>query len=196
MNELTDDQADRLESAHASFAREDGVARARLLAALAADVPPTVRSLRKARFESMKRYASRTATAAALLLAPAIAWYVYHPKTVLAQVVQAMSRAKGFRCDFIEVTPGYAGAENAKLAGRVFWAPSGEERLDFVKDDKPESSRIYRPGNTGLRLEPNSSSTRSSRSPPPASFLSASSEALEITKARPSQSPAPRKSAE
>ena len=65
-----------------------------------------------------------------------------------------MSRAKGFRCDFIEVSPGYAGAENAKLAGRVFWAPSGAERLDFVDRDKPGSSRIHRPGSTGLRLEP------------------------------------------
>jgi hypothetical protein len=87
-----------------------------------------------------------------LLLAPAIAWHVYHPKTVLARVAQAMSRAKGFSCDFIEIAPGYAGAENAKLAGRVFWTPSGEERLDFINGDKPESSHIYRPGNTGLRL--------------------------------------------
>lgn len=85
---------------------------------------------------------------------PAIAWYVYHPKAVLAQVAQAMSRAKGFNCDFIEVTPGYAGAANTKLAGRVFWTPSGEERLDFINGDQPGSSRIYRPGNTGLRLEP------------------------------------------
>ncbi len=66
-----------------------------------------------------------------------------------------MSRAKGFDCDFVYITPGYAGAENAKLAGRVFWTPSGEERLDFIEGDKRESSRIYRPGNTGLRLEPN-----------------------------------------
>jgi outer membrane lipoprotein-sorting protein len=154
MIELTGDQADRLESAHASFDRRDGVARARLLAALAADVPSTLRSHRNARSETMKRYASRTATAAALLLAPAISWYVFHPRTVLAQVAQAMSRAKGFNCDFIYITPGYAGAENAKLAGRVFWAPSGEERLDFIDGDKPESSRIFRPGNAGLRLEP------------------------------------------
>ena len=69
MRELTEDEADRLESAHALFAREDGVARARLLAALAAEVPSNPRSHRKARFQSMKRYASRTATAAALLLA-------------------------------------------------------------------------------------------------------------------------------
>jgi hypothetical protein len=102
----------------------------------------------------MKRYASRTATAAALILAPAIAWYVYHPRTVLAQVAQAMSRAKGFQCDFIEITPGYAGAENARLAGRIYWTPSGAERLDWIDGDKPGSSRIYRPGNTGLRLEP------------------------------------------
>jgi outer membrane lipoprotein-sorting protein len=156
MNELCDDHADRLESALACFDRSDGVARARLLAALAADVPPINQSTRKVRFENMKRYASRTATAAALLLAPAVAWYVYQPRTVQARVVQAMSRAKGFRCDFVEVSPGYAGAENAKLAGRVFWSPGGEERLDLIDDEKPQSSRIYRPGNTGLRLEPKS----------------------------------------
>jgi outer membrane lipoprotein-sorting protein len=154
MIDLSGDQANRLETALASFDRSDGVARARLLAALAADVPSTVSSHRNARFKNMKRYASRTATAAAVLLAPAIAWYVFNPTTVLAQVTRAMSRAKGFNCDFIYITPGYAGAENAKLAGRVFWAPSGEERLDFIDGDKPESSRIYRPGNAGLRLEP------------------------------------------
>jgi len=103
----------------------------------------------------MKRYASRIAAAAALLLAPAIAWYVYHPKTLLAQVAQAMTRAKGFSCDFIVIAPGSAGAANAKHAGRVFWTPSGEERLEFIEGDNP-SSVIYRPGNTGLRLEPNS----------------------------------------
>ena len=125
----------------------------RLVRAIAADARR--RRRRKARIASMKRHASRTIAAAALLLAPAIAWYVYQPKTLLAQVVRAMSRAKGFNCDFIQVAQGYAGAENATLAGRVFWSPSGEERLDFVHDGKPESSRIFRPGNTGLRLEPN-----------------------------------------
>ncbi len=102
----------------------------------------------------MKRYASRTATAAALLLAPAIAWHLYQPKTVLARVAQAMSRAKGFSCDFVEITPGYKDTANARLAGHVFWSPTGEERLDMIDGDKPGSSRIYRPGNTGLRIEP------------------------------------------
>ena len=44
MNDLSDEQVDRLESAHATFSRADGAARTRLLAALAADVPPAFRT--------------------------------------------------------------------------------------------------------------------------------------------------------
>jgi hypothetical protein len=86
---------------------------------------------------------------------PALAWHLNEPRTLFAQVAKAMSRAQGFRCDLIQVSPGYAGAENAKLAGHVFWTPGGEERLDFVKiRQQPESTQIYRSGNTGLLLEP------------------------------------------
>jgi hypothetical protein len=154
MIDLTDLQADFLESAHACFAREDGVARARLLAALAADVPPAQRRPSQSRYENMKRYASRAAIAAALLVAPAVIWHLKQPSTLFAQVAKAMSRAKGFRCDLVWVSAGYAGAENAKLGGHIFWTPSGEERLELMNDDKLGSTLIYRPGNTGLRLEP------------------------------------------
>ena len=194
MNDLTELRPTASNLPTQSFDRRDEVARERLFAALAADVPSTPSSHRNARSENMKRYFSRTAAAAALLLAPAIAWHLWQPKTVLAQVAQAMSRAKGFRCDFIYVTPGYAGAENAKLAGRVFWTPSGEERLDFVDGDKPESSRIYRPGKAGLELNPRPSSTRSSPSLRPASFRSVFLAASANSKARPNRFPAPRKS--
>ncbi len=153
MSNLTDLQADLLESAHACFAREDGVARARLLAALAADVPPAPNSARQSRYERMKWYTPRAAIAAALLLAPAVVWHLNEPKTLFAQIAKAMSRAKGFSCDWVEVSPGYAGAENARFAGHVFWTPSGEERLDHISNDTPDSTLIYRPGNTGLRLE-------------------------------------------
>jgi hypothetical protein len=103
--------------------------------------------------ETVKRYASRAAIAAALLFATAVLWHLNKPRTLFAQVAKAMTRAKGFRCDFIDVTPGDAGAEEAELAGHVYWTPSGEERLDDLRDDKPESTLIYRPGNDGLRLE-------------------------------------------
>lgn len=160
MSELTDDQADALEAGHARFAREDGVARTRLLAALAADVPPAFCPPRNSRYERMKRYTSRAAIAAALLLTSAVVWHLNAPKTLFAQVAKAMSQAKGFRCDLIAVTPGYAGNENTKLGGHVFWTPSGEERLDLLQNDNPESTLIYRPGNTGLRLEPASKQYR------------------------------------
>jgi outer membrane lipoprotein-sorting protein len=154
MSDLTDDQADALEAAHACFAREDGVARARLLAALAADVPPALCPPRKSRYQRMKRYTSRAAIAASLLVALAVVWHLNAPKTLFAQVAKAMSQAKGFHCDFIEVTPGYAGTENTKRAGQVFWTPGGEERLDFISNDKLESTHVFRSGNTGVWLEP------------------------------------------
>ena len=56
----------------------------------------------------------------------------------------------------IEVSAGYAGTENAKLGGHVFWTPGGEERLDLIHNDTPESTLISRPGNPGLRLYPGS----------------------------------------
>lgn len=160
MSDLSDEQADRLESAHAVFARADGVARARLLAALAAGAPPTFQPPRASRMEAMRRYASGAAIAATLLLATAIVWQLNRPKNLFAQVAGAMSRAKGFRCDFIEITPGYADTEKAELAGHVHWIPGGEERLDQLNDGKPESTLIYRPGHNGLRLEHNSKQYR------------------------------------
>jgi outer membrane lipoprotein-sorting protein len=102
----------------------------------------------------MKRYTSRAAIAAALLLTSVVVWNLNSPKTLFAQVAKAMSLAKGFRCDLIEVSSGYAGTENTKLAGHVFWTSSGEERLDFIENDKLESTLIFRSGTTGLRLEP------------------------------------------
>jgi hypothetical protein len=154
MNDLTDEQIDRLESAQAVFSRADGAARARLLAALAAEGPPAIQTIRKSRIELMKRYVSRGAIAAALLVAVIIAWPLNRPSNVFAQVAGAMSRAKGFRCDMVNVVPGYNGSENATLGGHVFWLPSGEERFDGVDDGGGlESSRIYRPGQNGLHLE-------------------------------------------
>src|SRR5262249_256165 len=86
VKELTDDPAHLLDGAHARFAGEDGVARARLLVALAADVPPALSPKCKSRYERMKRYASRAAIAAALLLTPAVVWYLNAPRTLFAQV--------------------------------------------------------------------------------------------------------------
>jgi len=154
MSDLSNEQVDRLESAHAAFSRADGAARTRLLAALAAEGPPAVQTIRKSRIELMKRYVSRGAIAAALLVAVIIAWPLNRPSNVFAQVAGAMSRAKGFRCDLVNVLPGYNGNENATLAGHVFWLPSGEERIDHLDDGGGlDSSHIYRAGQNGLRLE-------------------------------------------
>lgn len=153
MNGLSDEQIDRLESAHATFSRADGAARTRLLAALAADVPPTSQPIRKARIETMRRYASRAAIAATLLVATTVAWQLNRPTNVFAQVAGAMSRARGFRCDMVMVTPGYNNTEKAELVGHVFWIPSGAERVDHIRNGAPASSQIFRPGQNGLRLE-------------------------------------------
>jgi hypothetical protein len=155
MNNLIDEQVDRLESAHATFSRADGAARARLLAALTADAPPAFRPIRNARIETMKRYASRAAIAATLLVATAIAWQLNRPTNVFAQVAGAMSRAKGFRCDMVMVTPGYNDTEKAELIAYVSWIPSGAERVDHIQNGTPDSSLIFRPGQNGLRLEHN-----------------------------------------
>jgi hypothetical protein len=156
MSDLSNEQIDRLESALAVLSRANGAARARLLAALVAEGPPTVQTIRKSRIELMKRYVSRGAIAAALLVAVIIAWPLNRPSNVFAQVAGAMSRAKGFRCDLVDVSPGpgYNGNENATLSGHVFWLPSGEERIDHLgSGGGPDSSLIYRPGQNGLRLE-------------------------------------------
>ena len=86
----------------------------------------------------MRRYASRAAIAATLLVATTIAWQLNRPTNVFAQVAGAMSRARGFRCDLVMVTPGYNDTENAELIGRVSWIPSGEERVDHIQDGEPE----------------------------------------------------------
>ncbi|WP_165227826.1 hypothetical protein [Aquisphaera insulae] len=151
MSDLDDEQLDRLESAHAVFARADGAARARLLAALAADVPPAT-FVRKSRIELMKRYAPGGAIAATVLIAACIAWILSQPPHLFAQVAGAMSRAQGFRCDMIQVSPGYNNTENAELVAHVFWNPSGEERLDHLQDDRLDESLIFRPGQNGLRI--------------------------------------------
>ena len=154
MSDLTDDQADALESAHACFAREDGVARAApcgIGGGCPAGPSPTwkigVRTHETVRLSG--RNCGRLAPDAGRRLA------LNEAKPLFAQVAKAMSRAKGFRCDLIEISPGYAGAENAQLAGHVFWTASGEERLEWLKKyQQPECTLIHRPGYTGLLLEP------------------------------------------
>jgi hypothetical protein len=153
MSDLNEEQVDRLESAHAVFARADGVARMRLLAALAAGAPPTFHPPRKSRIETMRRASSTVAIAASLLFATATVWLLNRPTNLFAKVARAMSQAKGFRCDLVMVTPGYNDTEKAELIGRVYWIPSGEERLDHIRDGGPDSSRIYVPGRNGLSLE-------------------------------------------
>ncbi len=155
MNDLSDEQVDRLESAHATFSRADGAARTRLLAALAADVPPAFRPNRKPRIEIMRRYAPRAAIAATLLVAATIAWQLSRPTNVFAQVAGAMSRARGFRCDMVFVTPGYNDTEKAELIAHVSWIPSGAERVNHIQNGTPDSSDIFRPGQNGLSLAHN-----------------------------------------
>src|SRR5438270_7800132 len=155
MNNLSDEQVDRLESAHATFSRADGAARARLLAALAADVPSAFQPIRKARIETMRRYASRAAIAAALLVATTIAWQLNRPTNVFAQVAGAMSRAKGFRCDMVMVTPGYNDTEKAELIAHASWIPPGAARADHIQTATQDSGPNFRPGQHGLRLDHN-----------------------------------------
>jgi hypothetical protein len=153
MSDLSEEQVDRLESAHAVFARVDRVARVRLLAALAAGDPPTFLPHGKSRIETMKRASSRVAIAASLLVVTGIVWQLNQPANLFAQASRAMSQAKGFRCDFVMVTPGYNDTEKSELIGRVYWIASGEERLDHIRDGGPDSSLIYAAGRNGLRLE-------------------------------------------
>ena len=153
MSDLTDEQAGRIEHALAAFERPDGAARARLLAALTADDPPSSQPIRRSRDQMMRRYASGTAIAATMLLATAFAWHLNRPSNLFAEVTGAISKAEGFRCDLVQVTPGYAGAENAELVGHVYWTPDGAERIDYIEDGEPESTVVFRPGHDDLRLE-------------------------------------------
>ncbi|MFO0960107.1 MAG: hypothetical protein U0800_22165 [Isosphaeraceae bacterium] len=153
MSDLDDAQIDRLESALASFAKRDGAARGRLLAALAADSPPSQPFARKSRMDLMKRYASASAIAATLLVVGLALWHGARPRPLFAQVAGAMSRVKGFRCDLVEILPRKDGAGRPEGAGEIRWNPSGEERVDLLLDGKPLSTIIFRPGENGLRLE-------------------------------------------
>ena len=96
MNDLTHDQLDRLDSAHAVFDQENGVAKARLLAALTAEVPPSVIApWRKTRFEFMRKNTIGLAAAAVLILAVVGGWLAMQPRHLFAQTVKAMIQAKG-----------------------------------------------------------------------------------------------------
>jgi hypothetical protein len=101
----------------------------------------------------MRRPASKVAIAASLLVATAIVWQLNRPANLFAKVAAAMSQARGFRCDLIMVKTGYNDTENAELIGRVYWNPSGDERLDHISDGKVDSSVIHLPGRNGLNLE-------------------------------------------
>ncbi|SIN87834.1 hypothetical protein SAMN05444166_1404 [Singulisphaera sp. GP187] len=154
MNDLSPEHIERLESAHQIFDRADGVAKARLLAALAADGPPRSRSPWKARFEVMRRNRTRMAMVATLIVALFSVWQLAQPKGVFARTVRAMIEAKGYSCDFIEVRPANGGGEDATLAGRLFWASTGELRFDGIQGGDVQDVEIRRPGGTGLSILP------------------------------------------
>lgn len=151
MCDLTPEQIDRIESAHGFYERADGVAKARLLAALAADVPPRTRSLWKTRAGFMRRNVTRVALAAALVAAAVGVVQLAQPKSLFALTIRAMVEAKGYACDLVEVQTADGDKEVAKSAARLFWAATGEQRLESIE---PRAVEIRRPGETGLELWP------------------------------------------
>jgi outer membrane lipoprotein-sorting protein len=159
MNDLTEEQFDRLESAIADFDRADGVAKARLLAALAADGPPQLRIPRRTRFEIMKRRGTRLAMVATLIVAAVGAWQMTRPRSLFARAARAMIDAKGYRCDLVVIVPAAEGQKAVREFDRLFWSSGGEQRIERTEGGEGGQIRvieIHRPGEPGLRLMPKS----------------------------------------
>ena len=152
-DDLTAEQLDRLEAALQTLDRPDGVARARLLAALAAEGPPAQASPRRARWAMVRKHGIRAALAATLVLAAVGFWQVARPRSVFARAAAAMAAAKGYRCDMIEVKPRPDGREDVRRDGTVLWSPAGGSRLE-AEDGAAGEIAILPPGRPGLGLWP------------------------------------------
>jgi hypothetical protein len=154
MNDMTEEQYDRLESAIADFDRGDGVAKARLLAALAAEGPPRPKISPKARFEMMRRNGTRLVLAASLIMAVVGAWQLTRPRSVFARATRAMIDAKGYRCDMVEIMPADGDVKAARAGGRLFWSSTREQRLEWIEEGELREIEIRRPEKPGLSLQP------------------------------------------
>jgi hypothetical protein len=150
MKELTPEQLDRLESALANLDHPDGVAKARLLAALTAERPPQPRLTRKVRFEVIQHKGFRFVAAAALIVAAAGTWQFAQPRSLFARTTRAMVEAKGYRCDLVEIRP----EDPVKSGGRLYWSSGGEQRVEWDEGKEVSIIEIRRPGEAGLSLLP------------------------------------------
>jgi hypothetical protein len=154
MNDMLEEQYDRLESAIADFDRRNGAAKARLLAALAADGPPRPKFTPKARLEIMRRNGTRLVLAASLIVAVVSAWQLTRPRNLFARTTRAMIEAKGYRCDLVEVRPADGDGKTTSAGGRLFWSSGGEQRLEWVEGGEVREIEIRRPAKPGVSLLP------------------------------------------
>jgi outer membrane lipoprotein-sorting protein len=154
MNGLTPEQLDRLEAALANLARPDGVAKARLLAALAAEGPPRPRLSRKVSFEVMRRNGIWFVAAAALIVAAVGTWSLTRPRSVFARTTRAMIQAKGYRCDLVQILPADGDEKAERLGGLLFWSSGGEQRTEWSEIGEVYQIEIRRPSEPGLIINP------------------------------------------
>ena len=154
MSDLSPDQIHRLNAALQTFDRPDGVARARLLAALTAECPPAVQLLWQARFNTMRKIGIRLSMAAVLVMMTVGLWHATQPRSVFARAAQAMVQAKGFRCDLREIHPHPESREDSILAGHEYWSPTGGTRSEHLMKNSIEMVVISRPGQRGISLRP------------------------------------------
>lgn len=153
-DDLTPEQEDRLAAACRTFDHPDGVARARLLAALPAGGPPAQDSSRQGGWTMVRKIGIRAALAASLAVAAVMAWQVARPRSVFARAAAAMIEARGFRCALVVIMPGGDGREESHPGGSVRWSPDGGSRLEQGERGAAGEITILPPARPGLGLLP------------------------------------------
>jgi hypothetical protein len=157
MNELSQEQVDRFEFAHAIFDQGHGAAKSRLLAALAEEVPSSKPLTWKNRgVDLMRSHRVRLTAAAVILISIIVGLQFVTSKSLLAQTVKAMTSAQGYRCVVKEInaptTLQFADKTEFEQIGILRWSAAHGDRFEASAAIGTESIQIRSPKSGFLEI--------------------------------------------
>jgi outer membrane lipoprotein-sorting protein len=142
----------RLEAAHATPDRGHDSGRARLLAALAAELVPARPAFLRRIVMDRRTWVS-TAAAAAVVAAAGFLGWGGTPSVALADALKPFKEAKSFSCEMVPLQGGESGPGTDKFTLRLTWAAPGSIRMEIRSDGKPHETVIVPDGKPGVVLQ-------------------------------------------
>ncbi|MDY3558910.1 hypothetical protein R5W23_006086 [Gemmata sp. JC673] len=141
-----------MEAAQAVADRGHEAGRARLLAALAVEPPPTRNTLLWRVLMDRRTWITSGAISAAVIVVVVLGWGGA-PAVALADGLKPFKEAKSFSCDWVPLHKGKPFEVANKMTFRLTWAAPGSVRSEIFADGKPQSVAIAPHGKEGFIVD-------------------------------------------